>query len=75
MVVSAVGAYLHVLWNIGGFLTTLASLGSLIWLLSTPPFEEVYESAFVEALCLFRGFVIWLILTVFVFVIYGSKRG
>jgi hypothetical protein len=38
---SAVGAFLHVLWNIGGFLTTLACFGTMIWLLSTPPFEEV----------------------------------
>ena len=40
MVAAAVGAYLHVLLNIGGFLTTVACVGSSVWLLSTPPFEE-----------------------------------
>lgn len=59
---SAVGAFLHVLWNIGGFLTTAASLGSMIWLLSTPPFEEVsiYKQA---SFCAFCDSVFFFILT------------
>lgn len=40
LVASAFGAYLHVLWNIGGLLTTFGFLGSMIWLLSSPPYEE-----------------------------------
>ncbi|CAA2950093.1 bax inhibitor 1-like [Olea europaea subsp. europaea] len=44
LMASAVGAYLHILWNIGGFLTTLASVGSIIWLFSVPPYEEVLPS-------------------------------
>lgn len=41
LVASAVGAYLHILWNIGGLLTTFATLGCMAWLLATPPYEEV----------------------------------
>lgn len=41
LVASAFGAYLHILWNIGGLLTTFATLGCMGWLLATPPYEEV----------------------------------
>lgn len=41
LVASAVGAYLHILWNIGGLLTTFATLGCMSWLLATSPYEEV----------------------------------
>ncbi|KAL4362955.1 hypothetical protein GQ457_04G037160 [Hibiscus cannabinus] len=40
LIASAVGAYTHILWNIGGYLTTFACLGTMYWLLSTPPYEE-----------------------------------
>ncbi|CAH2046100.1 unnamed protein product [Thlaspi arvense] len=40
LVAAAFGAYLHVLWNIGGILTTIGSIGSMIWLLSCPPYEQ-----------------------------------
>lgn len=40
LAVSAVGAYLHILWNIGGLLTTLGCFGCMAWLLATPPVEE-----------------------------------
>ncbi|THG13611.1 hypothetical protein TEA_001278 [Camellia sinensis var. sinensis] len=40
LIASAAGAYLHTLWNIGGLLTTLGYLGSIVWLPSTPPYEE-----------------------------------
>lgn len=52
---SAVGAFLHVLWNIGGFLTTLACFGTIIWLLSTPPFEEQKRLSLLMASALFQG--------------------
>ena len=42
LVASAVGAYLHLLWNIGGLLTTFACFGNIMWLLSTPSYEEVF---------------------------------
>jgi Bax inhibitor 1 len=38
---SAVGAYLHVVWNIGGMLTMLGCVGSIAWLFSVPVYEEV----------------------------------
>lgn len=41
LVASALGAYLHILWNIGGLLTTIGCMGSIVWLLSTPPYKEV----------------------------------
>jgi len=41
---SAVGAYLHVVWNIGGMLTTLGCVGSIAWLFSVPVYEEVCSS-------------------------------
>jgi FtsH-binding integral membrane protein len=40
LVASAFGAYLHVLWNIGGILTTIASVGSMTWLLTCPSYEQ-----------------------------------
>ncbi|KAJ4888595.1 Bax inhibitor 1 [Raphanus sativus] len=40
LVASAFGAYLHVLWNIGGILTTIGCVGSMIWLLSCPPYQQ-----------------------------------
>ncbi|KAF3565296.1 hypothetical protein DY000_02013700 [Brassica cretica] len=40
LVASAFGAYLHVLWNMGGILTTIACCGTMIWLLSCPPYEQ-----------------------------------
>ncbi|KAI9087061.1 hypothetical protein K1719_031022 [Acacia pycnantha] len=55
VVAAAFGAYLHVLWNIGGFLTTVASLGSIIWLLSTPPYEEKKRVSLLLASSLFQG--------------------
>ncbi|KAG8476846.1 hypothetical protein CXB51_030431 [Gossypium anomalum] len=44
LIASAVGAYLHILWNIGGYLTTFSCLGTIIWLLSIPPCEECIGS-------------------------------
>ena len=55
MIASAVGAYLHLLWNIGGFLTTLGCMGCIVWLLSTPPFEEQKRVGLLMAASLFEG--------------------
>lgn len=55
MVGAAVGAFLHVLWNVGGFLTTVASIGSMVWLLSTPPVEEQKRVSLLMASALFQG--------------------
>ncbi|XP_027361561.1 bax inhibitor 1-like [Abrus precatorius] len=55
VVAAAVGAYLHVLFNIGGFLTTLACVGSSAWLLSTPPLEERKRVSLLMASSLFQG--------------------
>lgn len=43
LLASAVGAYLHILWNVGGLLTTFATLGCMSWLLATPPHKEVNQ--------------------------------
>ncbi|XP_014505751.1 bax inhibitor 1 [Vigna radiata var. radiata] len=55
VVAAAVGAFLHVLWNIGGFLTTVGSIGTMVWLLSTPPFEEQKRLSLLMASALFQG--------------------
>uniref|UniRef100_A0A2P2JEL5 Uncharacterized protein MANES_02G044200 n=1 Tax=Rhizophora mucronata TaxID=61149 RepID=A0A2P2JEL5_RHIMU len=52
---SAVGAYLHLLWNIGGLLTTLACMGSMAWLLSVPPYEEQKRFSLLMAAGFFEG--------------------
>ncbi|KAK7346768.1 hypothetical protein VNO80_21291 [Phaseolus coccineus] len=52
---AAVGAYLHVLWNIGGLLTTVGAIGSMGWLLSMPPFEEQKRLSLLMASALFQG--------------------
>jgi Bax inhibitor 1 len=38
---SALGAYLHVVCNIGGMLTMLGCMGTIAWLFSVPVYEEV----------------------------------
>ncbi|XP_058104070.1 bax inhibitor 1-like [Magnolia sinica] len=55
LVASAVGAYLHILWNIGGLLTTLGCMGSIIWLLSSPVYEEQKRVGLLMAASLFEG--------------------
>lgn len=55
LVFSAAGAYLHFLWNIGGLLTTIACFGSILWLFSTPAYQEVFTvdfCCFLICLCL-----------------------
>ncbi|NP_001234450.1 Bax inhibitor [Solanum lycopersicum] len=55
LVASAAGAYLHILWNIGGLLTTMACMGSMVWLLSAPPYQEQKRVALLMAAALFEG--------------------
>ncbi|XP_010325302.1 bax inhibitor isoform X1 [Solanum lycopersicum] len=56
LVASAAGAYLHILWNIGGLLTTMACMGSMVWLLSAPPYQEQQKRvALLMAAALFEG--------------------
>ncbi|XP_044476390.1 bax inhibitor 1-like [Mangifera indica] len=55
LVASATGVYLHLLWNIGGLLTTFATLGCIFWLLSTPPYEERKRVGLMMAAGLFEG--------------------
>ncbi|KAJ4955395.1 hypothetical protein NE237_012178 [Protea cynaroides] len=55
LVASAVGVYLHLLWNIGGILTTLACLGSILYLLSVPPYEEKKRVSLLMAAAFFEG--------------------
>ncbi|XP_010258747.1 PREDICTED: bax inhibitor 1-like [Nelumbo nucifera] len=55
LIASAVGVYLHLLWNIGGLFTTLGCLGSMAWLLSTHPYEERKRVGLLMAAGLFEG--------------------
>ncbi|XP_004511734.1 bax inhibitor 1 [Cicer arietinum] len=55
VVAAAVGTYVHVLFNLGGFLTTIACVGTSVWLLSTPPFEERKRLTLLMAAALFQG--------------------
>lgn len=51
----AVGAYLQILWNIGGLLTIFATLGCMFWLLSAPPYEELKRGLLIMAFSLLYG--------------------
>nr|AGN54391.1 Bax inhibitor 1 [Nicotiana benthamiana] len=55
LIASAAGAYLHILWNIGGLLTTLGCVGSIVWLMATPLYEEQKRIALLMAAALFKG--------------------
>ncbi|KAK4489175.1 hypothetical protein RD792_004969 [Penstemon davidsonii] len=55
LVSSAIGAYLHILWNIGGFLTILGCMATSVWLLSTPPYQEQKRVSLLLASALFQG--------------------
>lgn len=52
---SATGVYLHLLWNIGGLLTVFAMIGSMVWLLATPSYEEKKRVSLLMATALFKG--------------------
>ncbi|TYJ41317.1 hypothetical protein E1A91_A03G012600v1 [Gossypium mustelinum] len=55
LVASAFGAYLHILWNIGGYLTTFACFGTMIWLLSIPTYQEQKRVSLLMASAVFQG--------------------
>ncbi|XP_022758219.1 bax inhibitor 1-like [Durio zibethinus] len=55
LIASAFGAYLHILWNIGGCLTTFACFGTMIWLLSTPPYQEQTRVSLLLTSAVFEG--------------------
>lgn len=55
LVASAIGAYLHILWNIGGFLTTIGSMATIGWLLATPAYLEHKRMSLLMAAAAFQG--------------------
>ncbi|KAL4565731.1 hypothetical protein LXL04_029834 [Taraxacum kok-saghyz] len=55
LIASAVGAYFHIIWNIGGLLTTLATLGCMFWLLATSPHEEQKRVSLLMASSFLQG--------------------
>uniref|UniRef100_A0ACD5TC11 Uncharacterized protein n=1 Tax=Avena sativa TaxID=4498 RepID=A0ACD5TC11_AVESA len=52
---SAVGAYLHIALNIGGLLTLLGCIGSIVWLFSLPVYEERKRFGLLTAAALLEG--------------------
>uniref|UniRef100_A0ACD5Z9K3 Uncharacterized protein n=1 Tax=Avena sativa TaxID=4498 RepID=A0ACD5Z9K3_AVESA len=52
---SAVGAYLHIALNIGGLLTLLGCIGSIVWLFSLPVYEERKRFGLLMAAALLEG--------------------
>ncbi|ONK62644.1 uncharacterized protein A4U43_C07F6330 [Asparagus officinalis] len=52
---SAVGVYLHILMNIGGFLTFLGCSVGIIWLCTTPPYNERKRFGVLMATALLEG--------------------
>lgn len=55
LVASAAGVYLHIIWNIGGLLTLFGCIGSIAWLLSTPPHQEQKRVSLLMAAAMFEG--------------------
>lgn len=57
LVAAAIGVYLHLLLNIGGLLTGLACIGSVIWLLSVPTYSnnEGKRATLLLAAAAFKG--------------------
>uniref|UniRef100_A0A1D1YWS3 Bax inhibitor 1 n=1 Tax=Anthurium amnicola TaxID=1678845 RepID=A0A1D1YWS3_9ARAE len=52
---SAAGAYLHILFNVGGILTTLGCVLGIAWLLATPSYEERKRFGLLMLASLFQG--------------------
>jgi len=52
---SAVGAYLHIALNIGGLLTLLGCIGSIVWLFSVPVYQERKRFGLLMAAALLEG--------------------
>ncbi|KAL6496200.1 Bax inhibitor 1 [Orobanche gracilis] len=55
LVASAVGVYLHILWNLGGILTSLGCMGCIIWLLATPSRQEQKKLSLLMAAAILEG--------------------
>ncbi|OMP07243.1 Bax inhibitor 1-related protein [Corchorus olitorius] len=55
LIASAVGAYLHIIYNIGGNLTFFACLGTILWLCLTPSHQEGKRFSLLMASALFEG--------------------
>ncbi|PQM40819.1 bax inhibitor 1 [Prunus yedoensis var. nudiflora] len=55
LIASAAGAYLHILWNIGGIVTLLGCVGCMIWVLATPHYEEKKRVSLLMAAGLLEG--------------------
>ncbi|GLU05517.1 hypothetical protein SLE2022_226140 [Rubroshorea leprosula] len=55
LVASAAGAYLHILWNIGGLLTTFGCMGSVVWLSFVPLHQEQKRVALLLASAALQG--------------------
>ncbi|XP_057775594.1 bax inhibitor 1-like [Salvia miltiorrhiza] len=55
LLASAVGVYLHILWNVGGILTNLGWLGCGFWLLATPFHQEQKKNSLLMAAALLKG--------------------
>ncbi|GMJ06089.1 ARABIDOPSIS BAX INHIBITOR 1, BAX inhibitor 1 [Hibiscus trionum] len=55
LIASAFGAYLHIILNIGGYLTTFACFGAIIWLQSTPLYLEQKRFSLLMASAVFEG--------------------
>ncbi|KAL6503217.1 Bax inhibitor 1 [Orobanche hederae] len=55
LLASAVGVYLHILWNLGGILTSLGCMGCIIWLLATPSRQEQKKLSLLMAAATLEG--------------------
>ncbi|XP_047983464.1 bax inhibitor 1-like [Salvia hispanica] len=55
LLASAVGVYLHILWNVGGILTLLGCMGCIFWLLATPFHQEKKKVSLLMAVALLEG--------------------
>ncbi|KAL4565826.1 hypothetical protein LXL04_029932 [Taraxacum kok-saghyz] len=55
LIAEAIGVYFHILWNIGGLLTTLAALGCMFWLHYSPPDEELKGVLLIMACNILKG--------------------
>ncbi|KAL6519445.1 Bax inhibitor 1 [Orobanche gracilis] len=55
LLASAVGVYLHILWNLGGILTSLGCTGCIIWLLATPSRQEQKKFSLLMTAAILEG--------------------
>ncbi|KAH8960114.1 hypothetical protein BDL97_06G114400 [Sphagnum fallax] len=57
LLVSALGVYVHILWHIGGLITSLGFIATTAWLVSTPstPAEEGKRLKLLAAAAFFEG--------------------